>query len=75
MSRNLYDFNSIMVQLKHFDIHREDNGRGFQFHNGTIKTLHRNHHRENHHLFQFHNGTIKTITEIVKEKRIHISIP
>ena len=54
-------FNSIKVRLKLVSVDTTTIIHSFQFHKGTIKTLHLLLVHSLHFPFQFHKGTIKTI--------------
>ena len=54
------DFNSIKVRLKLQTNQVVESVREFQFHKGTIKTIHYTTAVGMILLFQFHKGTIKT---------------
>ena len=56
----LFHFNSIKVRLKQQPVVSDLQGRSFQFHKGTIKTIHVTDTTYIKHKFQFHKGTIKT---------------
>ena len=55
------NFNSIKVRLKLRKSFRDVIDLSFQFHKGTIKTIHNEVVYVKHPKFQFHKGTIKTV--------------